>query len=273
MKIKTNHKNGKDKTNKGSEKPKKIRKKVKCDVCNQIYASQWVLDRHKEEFHDGYKCKLCDKSFAANKKQKQEFKDHISNVHGGNTEKCEECGEEFPNISSLKPHIKQVHGKGPKKFHCDKCFAAFHIKSRLDKHVRTVHEGIKDFHCDRCGKSFTTKDRMLCHVKAMHEGLDIEARRVFNCNLCTHNFISQQNLLRHVSSVHFGEKNFKCEICGKDFVELGNLKRHKLNVHDGVKPFKCEYLLDGKQCTAAYHQNHETCRSYDPFRVQPPKNR
>ena len=57
FKIKTNHKNGKDKT-KGSEKPKKIRKKVKCDVCNQIYASQWVLDRHKEEFHDGYKCKL-----------------------------------------------------------------------------------------------------------------------------------------------------------------------------------------------------------------------
>ena len=102
---------------------------------------------------------------------------------------------------------------------------------------------------------------MLGHIKAMHEGLDIEARKIFNCNLCTQNFISQQNLLRHVSSVHFGErKNFKCEICGKDFVELAGLKRHKLNIHDGVKPFKCEYLLDGKQCTAAYHQNHELKR-------------
>ena len=40
-------------------------------------------------------------------------------------------------------------------FECEHCGKAFTKSSRLQEHIRTVHEGRRDFECEQCGKAVT----------------------------------------------------------------------------------------------------------------------
>ena len=53
---------------------------------------------------------------------------------------CADCGHEFTQFGNLKIHMK-VHRKG---FTCEECGDAFHKKSEVDDHVRTVHVDVKN---------------------------------------------------------------------------------------------------------------------------------
>ena len=57
-----------------------------------------------------------------------------------------------------------------KKFACNHCPKHFKIRGNLNRHIRTVHEGIK-FTCDECDKQFASKQCLNRHIQSVHEGI------------------------------------------------------------------------------------------------------
>ena len=63
-----------------------------------------------------------------------------------------------------------INGWPPLK--CEECGKVFSKKGHLDRHVRTIHQGVKDESepCPHCGKVFTTKSSLEPHIEAVHKG-------------------------------------------------------------------------------------------------------
>ena len=57
-----------------------------------------------------------------------------------------------------------------KQFNCVQCLQAFKSKQRLEKHIKTVHEGNTPFKCSICGNAFCNELSLKNHVACKHEG-------------------------------------------------------------------------------------------------------
>ena len=55
-----------------------------------------------------------------------------------------------------------------KSFKCETCKKDFKLKSRLTRHVSSVHDEKKSFKCEICDYSCSRKDRMKSHVESVH---------------------------------------------------------------------------------------------------------
>ena len=104
------------------------------------------MNRHKADFHEGkemeYKCKLCDQSYS----DKQQLKEHISNIHHGmKKHKCEKCDKTYTDQRNLRIHLKNYHKlkikevQKPKKFveknfKCEICYQMYSTKGSLKSH-------------------------------------------------------------------------------------------------------------------------------------------
>ena len=89
---------------------------------------------------DGWRCKICKKSF--NSKEVYEY--HMRK-HDGNL-KCPKCKEEFRNQSGLDLHLKLCREGDDKinieKHECDKCGKKFGSESQLKFHMGKWFESI-----------------------------------------------------------------------------------------------------------------------------------
>ena len=108
------------------------------------------------------------------------------------TFKCHACNKEFePSrwelhflpIQNLKEQEEinkssLVHEENIKNM-CKICEKSFSSKQYLNRHIKSVHEGIKDHKCDLCEKSFSTKQYLNTHMKSVHEGI-----KDHKCELC-----------------------------------------------------------------------------------------
>ena len=103
-------------------------KKVKCDKCDERFASDRELRTHKETKHpvavaSSFKCDKCDRKFtsAVNLKNK---------VHAP---KCRHCGNTFDDQKALNDHMRKEH-----HFVCEECGpdVYFATQKELDNHKR-----------------------------------------------------------------------------------------------------------------------------------------
>ena len=134
-------------------------KKYPCDDCDQAFALEGLLNKHKREKHcQTYKCQLCDSGFRL--------------------------------LTLLEKHLKVKHG--PVLFKCDvaNCGKTFGSKFTLKQHIAT-HGGLKLHPCKVCGKSFTTKGNMKLHLY-IHSGL-----KQFECEICGKHFVQPHTLITH----------------------------------------------------------------------------
>ena len=102
------------------------------------------------------------------KKTKNDMKYENNKKGITKSQKCEYCGEIFPNKMALNQHKSEFH-KDIKEFPCENCKKAFTRKAALKKHIEAVHEGIRNHVCNICGKALSTISMLKAHIKYVHD--------------------------------------------------------------------------------------------------------
>ena len=77
---------------------------------------------------------------------------------------------ELKNKKGLRGHFNIVHNL-EKEHQCNICQKGFNFQSRLNNHVKIVHENSKKDHkCESCEKSFSSNANIKIHFDETHEG-------------------------------------------------------------------------------------------------------
>ena len=112
--------------------------KYKCEQCENTYASQGSLNKHKQTIHEGIKYD------------------------------CYECEKRFTTQGILNKHILSVH-EGV-KYACDQCDSKASTEWNLSQHILDKHKGVK-YSCNHCDYQATRRGNLKQHVKRLHSTL------------------------------------------------------------------------------------------------------
>ena len=85
-------------------------KKVKCNICHNLFKSPITLKGHIHE-KNSHKCALCGKEF----NQSVYLKKHVKLIHENN-HKCASYSKVFNQVGILKAHIHTIHEEGRKNY-------------------------------------------------------------------------------------------------------------------------------------------------------------
>ncbi len=85
--------------------------------------------------------------------------------------------------------------------------------------------GVKKHFCQICGNGFTEKSKLERHVKSIHEG------QRFDCRICAKSFNRNNNLNRHIETVHELQRAHACRFCNAKFGHKQNARRHERTMH------------------------------------------
>lgn len=120
-----------------------------CDICGAKFRYKFDIRKHKSGSRcqsvleaglgKGFKCNICEVAY----KSKTSLKNHMKIIHGIDLVKapkpvliCLFCGYKAPNSSLLTRH-NAIHITGEKLFECKDCNAKFGCKSNLNAHIRS----------------------------------------------------------------------------------------------------------------------------------------
>ncbi|XP_049884169.1 zinc finger protein 33A-like [Pectinophora gossypiella] len=275
-----------------------------CPVCEVRFTTLKQVDKHKTKHYVCYRCKLCKYETlelwsALSHCRTKHTVDQVESIHCPYCEYvartpedmsqhmttdhslyCNECGEKFKALSSLKKHVKRIHAV-KREFVCDICSKTFRTKSRLESHMVTHNSTIaqklsycgsckvqykniyvyrnhlrtsanhaeQTYPCLDCNKQFASKEYWKKHYNFYHL-----RKSQFRCELCNKLFISDWRLKNHRQTQHglSRSRDHHCNVCGKQFFTLSTLKGHQLT-HSDQRSFMCEDCGDTfKQRPALY---------------------
>ena len=137
-------------------------------------------------------CPLCEKVFT----DVFVLRKHVNAVHLNTKFQCATCGNVMTCIDSLKRHIRITHrDDNTKLYPCNICHHELTEKSKLKRHINTIHLGLKTFKCEICGVSFGHSFNLISHVKMVHEKI-----KPFECQICSHKFGVKLGLKQHMQT-------------------------------------------------------------------------
>lgn len=128
---------------------------------------------------------------------------------------------------------KQAVKKKPNRtVTCELCGKDFDFKSKLNRHLNSVHLNNRPYPCVVCSKKFRTKKDYANYKLYVH---DLEGRKLFGCWSCGLSFMTQTQRERHEKCVHLRQNATACE----SFSSKTYLKYHQKAVHQKLKEFTC----------------------------------
>lgn len=193
-----------------------------CGTCNESFQYFVSLNQHMNKHFGFYVCDTCGKSFVS--------QDRLRCHRLGHTQKlkkiltCPHCEETFKNGSSKKEHLALMHNKDIPSFDCTLCPKKFYINSKLERHVKSVHNRERNFACGLCEQKCFSKADVEKH-RIMHIGA-----KVFECKVCLKAYPRKQSLKDHMK-LHTGERPFQCNDCNERFVYKSRLLLHVKSKH------------------------------------------
>lgn len=212
---------------------------AECELCNRTLASQELLAQHMKAEHD-------DNGKAEDKSERT----------------CSICQTIFKKIRYLILHLKAVHSE--ESYKCDRCFRSFSFKRSLDRHIKTIHEGIRDFKCEKngCDKTFCNNYELQQHLIGNHDVgnkahrtckecfkvfkkakymeihfAGVHSPQVYNCPVCNRAFSFRRSMERHVKAIHEDRRDYHCteDGCDKSFRSRYDMNEHHNNIHAEIK--------------------------------------
>ncbi|KAJ8901360.1 hypothetical protein NDN08_007206 [Rhodosorus marinus] len=113
----------------------RLQRRVTFDSCEMPFSSTYQLGQHMRSAHN----------------QKREFS-------------CRHCKRTFTQSGHRNEHERREHlGEG---LACELCGKKFGVKSRMERHVRSVHENIRSHECGVCGSKFKQKSHLQKHERS-----------------------------------------------------------------------------------------------------------
>ncbi|XP_041129985.1 zinc finger and BTB domain-containing protein 40-like isoform X4 [Polyodon spathula] len=164
-----------------------------CETCSKVFSASSVLERHMVTHVGGkpYKCEICNKAYQQLSGLWYHNRTHHPDIFAAQNHRsskfasfpCSSCDKSFPNITSLKRHMKADHADA-ELYECQSCKEVFTTLGLLKKHTTTKHTG-------------TLQNQ----VSTEHFSHDGEA---FQCGHCDLLLPSQQSLEQHFQTQHPG---------------------------------------------------------------------
>ncbi|XP_033726157.1 putative zinc finger protein 66 [Pecten maximus] len=119
-----------------------------CDICGKRFRLKPNLSKHMNSVHNlerNHACVTCGKTFKLKEQLKNHMRYHVikegkvgevGNMYG-KIYKCETCGKFCPSSYALKIHKTSHSSERP--YTCELCGRSFKVKSKIQRHIRTVH--------------------------------------------------------------------------------------------------------------------------------------
>ncbi|KAH3864413.1 hypothetical protein DPMN_027431 [Dreissena polymorpha] len=133
-----------------------------CAMCKKKFPTSLALENHAIIHRDKFSCDFCDKIFSL-KAQLHDHKKLFQYKY-----KCCLCNRSLSGKTPFDNHMRSLHIKGGRMFHCDICSKDFRSKGNLKQHQES-HED-KPHVCETCGVAYRNKKLFDIHVKIHEEG-------------------------------------------------------------------------------------------------------
>jgi len=267
---------------------RELMNKFVCDVCDEKYATHFLLVKHKLVKHDvPMTCESCGEEIQGD--SRQEYKKHLRLNHKDFV--CTFCGASKASKSALHQHIESHHKENVPCPHCGLMLAT---QQNLSLHIRKMHEGVYE-HCSKCDYKSKHPENLRFHYQRRHTdelhvacefcgkifkdlkghmartgcGGNGERRNLnIKCSECDKTFVSRQKMVEHVKRIHRGVKDKVCSHCSYATYTNFNLRLHVSKVHlEGsmVKEtcrFCQEETTNMEHHIHIYHSKHSTIAPY-----------
>ena len=158
------------------------------------------------------------------------FPGRLSPQPGMGKFRCEVCDQELKDKSKLERHVQSLHREI--LYSCEMCNFQTRSEASFKLHTQSHDPGKKRIFCTDCPKHFACQSNLKKHVRSVHQMVRLK------CSQCPYEATDGGSLKRHKLSLHLGVK-YDCKICGKEFTFKENLRHHNLAVHRQRK-FRCK---------------------------------
>lgn len=210
---------------------------LKCKVCHKILGNKKKMKEHSEickprplmpklvkVVPKTYKCYLCDEVF-----EMQVTKiDHINTVHADKANAdCHLClRKRIPSATAFEKHVSEHIIEYT--LICSYCGRGFFEESRLNNHIKFLHE-IRYLFCDLCGAKHKSTPSLQKHMQSVHLKM-----RNYECSECPRAYTSSAVLEEHQVRKHGAEPRYKCNKCTAGFTYRNEYSRHILACTPGI---------------------------------------
>jgi len=149
---------------------------LECGKCAQIFQSEVLLKHHmKRHDRNNLVCDICSGTFTL----KRLLQRHIKLTHSESKAPCSSCGQIFTSSSILR-HNKickmteeeKQDFKINRRVGCKDCGKVLANKTKLNRHIRFIHNNEKLYQCNLCDRQDYNKDNMKIHIKGIHKERD-----------------------------------------------------------------------------------------------------
>lgn len=222
-----------------------------CPYCKKKFKHWQYLNVHKK------KCAAAKLQFQVSLSFRLRISDAVARINEMKIPlniQCNIClASGFVNSVTLKNHVRTKH-TDERPFACEYCPAKYSTSMSLSMHRARKHNvnkagefvPKKRFPCPKCGNILTDRTKLLRHIKTVHENV-----KDWQCSLCEKRFSSKSNLEVHMGSKHGGRLPYQCPVCAKGFLRKQALADHVAEAHAAHGPRES----DGERTAAPAEQS------------------